>query len=49
MANCSVVSVTYLYCDPLIPGKEVEFTALKHTGNQAMRDFSRDYRITVLC
>lgn len=49
MADCSVVHVPYLYCDPLISGKEVEFAALKHRGNQAMRDFSYDYRITVLC
>lgn len=33
MANCSVVYVRYLYCDPLISGKEAELAALKHTGN----------------
>lgn len=42
MANCSGVHVAYLYCDPLISGKEVEFAALKHMGNQAMRDSSCD-------
>lgn len=40
MANCSGVYISYLYCDPLISGKEVEFAALKHTGNRALRDFS---------
>lgn len=39
MADCSLVHVPYLDCDPLISGKEVEFAALKHTANQAMRDF----------
>lgn len=39
LADSSLVCVFYLYCDPLISGKEVEFATLKHTGNQAMRDF----------
>lgn len=42
LANSSMVYVFYLYCDPLISGKEVESAALKNTGNQALRGFSNE-------
>lgn len=35
----TVVYVPYLHRDPLVAGEEVEFAALKHTGDQTVRGF----------
>lgn len=45
MAECSGAHAPYLYCDPLVPGQEVEFAALKHRKLGRERDFSNDWRI----
>lgn len=42
MADCSGGYAPYLHRDPLISGEEVEFAALKHTENQAMKELSYD-------